>query len=159
MNAFRTVFRTNFLYGKDLFEFIVSCLFTNIIQWTSQTNGASPDAQSLCKRDDDGSVYVWEGGKIYTSPSTTGGTHGYNSEWIKNDDWKTREEKIKPEMEGEIEVGAGRCTRNERGNGKVIRESAWTPMSAWRTIAHDQLANFLDWTKSSIPDQWSSWAT
>lgn len=25
-------------------------------------NGTSPDAQNLCKKDDDGSVYKWEGG-------------------------------------------------------------------------------------------------
>lgn len=46
MNAFRTIFRTNCLYGKNLFKFIVSYLFKNIIQWTSQTNVTSPDAQS-----------------------------------------------------------------------------------------------------------------
>lgn len=103
-------FRTNFLYGKDLFEFIVSCFFENIIQWTSQTNIANPNAQSLCKKDDDGSVYMCEGGNMYTSPSTTKGTHGCNNEWVKYDDRvnedkrKTREEKIKAEMEGGIEV-------------------------------------------------------
>lgn len=65
----------------------------------------------LCKKDYDGSVYMWEGGgNIYTSLSTTRRTHGYKNEWVKIDDRvnvdkkEDGKEKIKTKMEGEIEV-------------------------------------------------------
>ena len=150
MNAFRTGFRTNCLYGKDLFDFIVSCLFTNIIQWTSQTNETSPDAQSLCRKDNDDSVYMWERGEIYTSPSTTSGTHRYNSEWIKNDDWvnedkrKTREEKIKLEMEGEIEVWSRKMQKEWKRKWKSDKRK--------RMDSHVGMADYRSWSASELPD-------
>lgn len=94
--------------GKICLGFL-SVVSLRIIQWTSQTNVASPDVQSLCKKDEDALVYMCEGGNIYTS-STTKGTHGRNNEWAKNDDrvnedkWKTREKTLGAEMEGGIEV-------------------------------------------------------
>lgn len=58
-----------------------------IIPWISQTGG-SVDVQSLFEKDDEGSVYKWEGegsgGGVYTSLFTTNRAHERCSEWIKN---------------------------------------------------------------------------
>ena len=80
MNAFRTVVNTNCLYGygKDLDQFIISGLFTkkiadSVLSDGFRKGGPSVDVPSLFERDDEGSVYKWEGGGagVYTSLFTT----------------------------------------------------------------------------------------
>lgn len=68
MNAFRTVIKTNCLYGygKDLDQSIISCLFTKKIADSVLSDGfRKGGAQCRCTksiwRDDEGSVYKWDG--------------------------------------------------------------------------------------------------
>lgn len=78
---------------EDLDQFIISCLFTkkradSVLSHGFRKRGAVSMYKSLFEKDDEGSVYKWEGegggGDVYTSLFTTNRAHERCSEWIKN---------------------------------------------------------------------------